>query len=120
MLWGVGNYSRFLRPGAVRVGVGRSDDVPLVERMKDGLAVSAYRAADGERAVAVAINQGIEGRTVRIAVEGDGPSVDAWQPYVTRESSIESRDRDLEPVQELSPDGTYTVPARSIVTFVGQ
>jgi hypothetical protein len=120
MLWGVGNYSRFLRPGAVRVGVNRSDDVPLVERMKDGLAVSAYRAADGERAVAVAINQGIEGRTVRLEVEGDGPSVDAWQPYVTRESSIESRDRDLEPVQELSPDGTYTVPARSIVTFVGR
>jgi len=119
MLWGVGNYSRFLRPGAVRVGMNRSDDVPLVDRLKDGLAVSAYRAADGERPVVVAINQGLEGRRIELAVEG-GPAVEVWQPYVTRGSNIESRDRSLEPVQEVPSDGVYTVPARSIVTFVGQ
>lgn len=119
MLWGMGNYSRFLRPGAVRVGVGRSDDGARVDRLKDGLAVSAYRSADADRAIAVAINQSNDGRTVRLTVE-DGPSVGTWQPYVTRGSSIEARDRDLEPVREFSSDETYTVPARSIVTFVGQ
>lgn len=119
LLWGLGNYSRFVRPGAVRVGIARSDETTLTERAKSGLLASAYRAAEGNRVIVVAINQGTKGADVRLNVEGLPSKVETWRPYVTRESSVSRLDRDLELVSDLGIEGTFTIPARSIVTFVG-
>jgi O-glycosyl hydrolase len=113
LLWGLGNYSYFLRPGAVRVGIHRSDEASRLERMRDGVMVSAYRSADGERAVVVAVNQNRQSRTMRLQVEGR-PRTEApqmWQPYVTSSTD------DLAPQPTVDRDSTLTVPPRSIVTF---
>lgn len=114
LLWGVGNYSHFLRPGAVRVGVSRSDDTSRLHRMKNGLTVSAYRAADDEHAVVVATNQASEARSMRLRMTGrpDADGGRVWRPYVT------SAAHDLAPRPAVEGDSTLTVPPRAIVTFI--
>ena len=81
--------------------------------------VSAYRSADEKRAIVVAVNQGTQARTIRLRVEGVPEGDRTWRPYVTRESSVSTLDRDLEPVSEVESEEPFTIPARSIVTFVG-
>ncbi|MFP4229369.1 MAG: glycoside hydrolase, partial [Salinivenus sp.] len=80
LLWGLGNYSRFLQPGSERVATERSDEAGPRETAQ-GLMVSAYRAADGERPVVVAVNQEQGERELNLGVEGRDVSM--WRPYVT-------------------------------------
>ena len=47
LLWALGNYSRFVRPGMVRIRCDIAPDQPLV----DGLLASAYQATGGDRVV---------------------------------------------------------------------
>ncbi len=110
LLWGLGNYSRFLQPGAERVAVERADEASP-EEAAQGLMVSAYRAADGERPVVVAVNQEQSERELDLSLAGR--DVSAWRPYVT------SSDEDLAPQAEHPAGETLPVPARSIVTYVG-
>ncbi len=110
LLWGLGNYSRFLQPGAVRLAVQRSDEA-APEEAAQGLMVSAYRAAEGETAVIVAVNQERDERTFYLEVKGHEAG-GAWQPYVTSASN------DLAPGEEQPQGDTLSVPGRSIVTFV--
>ena len=58
LMWTLGNFSRFVRPGAVRLDVEGQMEI-------DGLMLSAYRNTDGTLAI-VAINYGKEDRPVRI------------------------------------------------------
>lgn len=111
LLWGLGNYSRFLQPGTQRVAVRRSDEATSREAAQ-GLMVSAYRAVDGERPVVVAVNQEQSQRELHLSVEGRG-GVSGWRPYVT------SSGKNLAPQVERPAGDTLTVPARSIVTYVG-
>lgn len=113
-LWGLGNYSRFVRPGAVRVAVSRSDDTSRLDRMKSGLLVSAYRAADAPRPVVVAVNQSGNERGLQVRTDAlpDTAAVETWRPYVT------SSAYDLAPQPAVAADQTLTIPARSIVTIV--
>ena len=108
LLWGLGNYSRFLQPGAVRLAVQRSDEASP-EQAAQGLMVSAYRAAEGEKTVIVAVSQEREERSFRVQVNGRGAESE-WKPYVT------SASHDLAPGETQSD--TLSVPARSVVTFV--
>jgi len=119
LLWGLGNYSRFLRPGAVRVEVTRSDETTLLDRAKSGLLASAYQAADGERVVFVLVNQSGASKRVRLRAEESPVPIDTWQPYVTRESTVKALDRDLEPVSEIGRGDPVTIPPKSIVTLIG-
>ena len=75
--------------------------------------VSAYRSADEKRAIVVAVNQGTQARTIRLRVECTPEEDRTWRPYVTSEAT------DLAPRSAVHGDTTVTVPARSIVTFVG-
>jgi hypothetical protein len=82
--------------------------------MRDGLMVSAYRSADEKRAIVVAVNQATQARTIRLRVDGAPAEEDrTWRPYVTSGAT------DLAPRSSVHGDTTVTVPARSIVTFVG-
>lgn len=99
LLWALGNYSRFVRPGAVRYDVSGSED-PY------GLMLTAYRGTDG-RWVVVAINYSASQKDLRIDFS-DG-STPQWQCYRTSDTPGET----LKPVSD-----TGTVPPRSITTFV--
>ena len=111
LLWGLGNYSRFLQPGSKRVAVTRSDEAGPREAAQ-GLMVSAYRAANGGRPVVVAVNQEQSERELHVSVDGRD-DISTWKPYVT------SSGNDLAPQPGRPAGDTLTVPPRSIVTYVG-
>jgi O-glycosyl hydrolase len=115
LLWALGNFSRFLQPGAVRLHVSRDDGADPVDQAA-GLMVSAYRSADGRTPVVVAVNYGTAARPVLAEVAGvpvaDRPR--AWQPYVTDAS------RDLAPGAAVPAGQAAVVPPRSVVTLVGR
>ena len=102
LLWAMGNYSRFVRPEAVRYEVSGAED-PY------GLMVTAYRNKDG-RWVCVAINYGTDAKDFSLKTS-DGKRR-RWQAY--RTSDVEGEN--LKPVGEN--DGKMKLSARSVTTFV--
>lgn len=101
-LWAMANWSRFVRPGAVRVGASGS-----------GVRTSAFENADGAVAVQV-INSGGE-RTVTINVSGGDFQAATATAWVTDNS------RDCDQITasvDASGRVTGSVPSRSMVTFV--
>lgn len=110
LMWCMGNYSRFVRPGAVRYDVTALDSdgraVPDGETQPYGVMASAYRNADGSWVV-VAINYGEARRSFTIGgVEG------LWRMYRTSDTEGES----LKPVG--TTEGATVLPPRSVTTFV--
>ncbi len=97
-LWTMANYSRFVRPGATRVGASVEGD----------LRVSAYLAPDQKGVALVIINHG-EARLVRPVASGgrEARVVDAW---------VTSADLDLAR-RAPDPAGRVALPARSITTI---
>ncbi len=96
MLWALGHYARFLRPGSMRFALDGSD-------LEEGLLVTAWLDADG-REVAVIVNTQEEDEEIQL----DG-AVRQWT--VCRTSALEDMaDCGL-------ANDRYTVPARSISTL---
>lgn len=106
LLWALGNYSRFIRPGAIRYDVkGSSDFNPY------GVMCSAYRNQNGQW-VAVAINYSEQPQHFTLRLSDD--SILQWQMYRTSDHEGET----LLPVG--SSKGKTSLPPRSITTFVSQ
>lgn len=115
LLWVLGNYSRFIRPGSVRMSVKASDkdgrEIVEGDTEQRGLMCSAYQNAD-KRWVMVVINYADEARTFTFDV--NDAKVASWQGYRTSDRANE----DLLPVGKLNKREPVTVPARSVITFV--
>ena len=112
LMWTLGNFSRFVRPGAVRLDVQGPMEI-------DGLMLSAYRNTDGTLAI-VAINYGKQDRPVCINLQPQ-PSARRSQtsnlkpPTAYRTSDMEGED--LKNVGKVNLK-KITLPARSVTTFV--
>jgi O-glycosyl hydrolase len=99
-LWALGNWSRFLRPGARRIEAAGPADA--------GLAVSAFRNPD-RSVVAVIINRGEETQSMIEPRPGRNyRHMEAWET---------SEARDLERVYQGRPCG-LRLPSKSVTTFV--
>jgi hypothetical protein len=109
MLWAMGNFSRFIRPGMMRVGTSRSDGSKPREDVT-GLMVSSYVDAPHNIAVTVFVNWAPEGKAVELDFQG--MEIDSLIPYVT------SADDDLAPYALLTPSDQVEIPGWSIVTLV--
>jgi O-glycosyl hydrolase len=96
-LWVLGQWSRFVRPGFVRVEATASD-----ERIR----VSGFLSGDGKRLVCVLINPGEKA----IAAEVNGFQVKAMTVYVT------DGQRDLEKAE--MERGNLVLAAKSVTTLV--
>ena len=106
LLWTLGNYSRFIRPGAIRYEVkGSSDFNPY------GVMCSAYQNKNGQW-VAVAINYSEQPQHFTLRLSDD--SILQWQMYRTSDQEGET----LLPIG--SSKGNTSLPPRSITTFVSQ
>ncbi len=107
LLWALGNYSRFIRPGARRIRIaseeGDTDNL-------HGMLTSAYRNADG-KIVVVMINYTDSKQAVNLNVEDDKER--RYIPYVTSDREGD----DLRPDGVISDAEAYELPARSVVTF---
>jgi O-glycosyl hydrolase len=110
LLWALGNYSRFIRPGMKRIEVSRSDKASENDMAK-GLMVSAFVDTVKEKVVLVAVNYSDKEQTVSVnSVNFSSKSGKKYKIYETSQSN------DLS-FKGLTK-GKYSIPARSIITFV--
>lgn len=101
-LWAFANYSRFIRPGAIRIGATTSDPA---------LQVTAFRNTD-QSLVIVALNTAAQAMTVPIALPKMGRhSVVA---YVTDTTNDMSQQDALPITHDIF---STTLPARSLITY---
>lgn len=108
MLWALGHYSRFVRPGFRRIDLIGSD--PTFKTLLG----SAYLDPTSGDVVLVYVNLSDESQRVRWSMKIP-PGVRApgrFTPHVT------SADADLTPTASVSALEVFDVPARSIVTLV--
>jgi len=101
-LWAMAQWSRFVRPGAVRVGASGGPS---------GSKVSAFKNTDGK--IAVQVIAGTSAQTVTVKVSGlVAKKGSAWVTDNTRDLSVLT--------STLASDGTISasVPARAMVTFL--
>ncbi len=110
-LWTLGNFSRFVRPGAVRVGVSSPQADP---DDPDGLLVSAYLHEEARLVTCVLINLSEQPRPVRL----DVPGLRIVQNRVYLTSDAEGAK--LQPQAGTDPLTGYDVPARAVVTWLGR
>lgn len=105
MLWALGNYSRFVRPGAVRVAAEAAATAAGASPL-----VSAYRSADGKQLVTVIINDADAPASLRLVLAGR--KLGASQPYATSAAG------GLRPGAAVLAGQPLPVAPRSITTVV--
>jgi|GEM_PF-405036 O-glycosyl hydrolase len=113
MLWAMGNFSRFIRPGMKRIEVQRSDKAGAEDTVED-LMASAYWGKDEGVVVVVFVNRANEDRVVRL--DFVGADVASLIPYVTKGNSGGADN--LTAYRRLDPEDAVAIPARSVVTLV--
>lgn len=106
-LWALGNFSRFVRPGMVRIG--RTDEADYSKKQAYGLMASAYRSDDGKQVSVVFINYGETDVPVELSVDNLPVQPDQWKMFVTSETS------DLNFAGEMGC--SIVIPGRSVVTM---
>lgn len=109
-LWAVGNFSKFIRPGSLRIQYQGADD-------KYGLMASSYLDEANNRLVIVLINAGTDKKDVQIKVSGldSGKVITAFTPFVTSDDPGDN----LTQYASFEKDSTYIVKPRSVVTLIG-
>ena len=102
LMWALGNYSRFVRPGAVRVEAEIDDD---------DLLISAFRDEVNQAFTIVVVNSSLEDKPLRLVLEGfEKPLA---RPYITS-----TRDQHkLMPMQPVDLTRAFEMPGQSIITF---
>jgi O-glycosyl hydrolase len=103
-LWAFANYSRFVRPGAVRIGTSSANS---------NLETLAFRNANGSVAIVV-LNTATTAQTTSFSVAHTGASAPVAVPYLTDAANDTAPQH---PVDLHSDSFTTTVPPRSLVTY---
>lgn len=119
ILWSLGNYSRFIRPGAVRIALSG-----LSQEAGSGLLGSAYVHEEEQSMTAVLVNDSLEEKRVQLTLSGLGLKASVLRSYVTNEQLDLARGEDL--AADEAADGTAdgeqvfqaVIPAKSVVTLV--
>ena len=117
LMWALGNYSRFIRPGAVRKAIIAKDNqgkiIPEGDTDVTGLMCSAYQNTDGKE-VFVMINYAAEDKEFTF-YQHNG-IIKNWTIYRTSDKDGEN----LLPVGSIKNHEKVVIPARSIITLVTQ
>ena len=100
-LWAFAAYSRFIRPGAVRIGV---------DSEIEGLKVSAYRNADGTEVVEI-LNTSTDAVTT---------SIDMLHPTAYLTDSTHNLEKAPRIVSKHGPHTRLTLPPRSLTTLTSK
>jgi glucuronoarabinoxylan endo-1,4-beta-xylanase len=105
-LFVLGNYSKFVRPGYVRISA--------TETPASGVSVSAYYSSKDNRVVVVAINSNNSTVSQAFAVGTKFPVLKVT-PWVTDPSHDLARQT---PISQTDGSFTYTLSAQSVTSFV--
>lgn len=106
LFWAFGNFSRFVRPGMRRVGLGEGPPDLY------GLMGSAYLDSKGKKVIVVYVNEG-DKRQVEVAFEGrPGWKLRSIERFITSDAVGDDHRR------TVVEGTTVEIPARSVATFV--
>jgi len=105
--WVLGNFSKFVRPGFVRIGT--TINAPS---SYSGLRVSSYKDPNTGQLVVVAINTGVN--ALDISFSAPGFAGGALTPYITSISD------NLAQQPPVSLSSRTAIPGRSVVTYVSR
>jgi O-glycosyl hydrolase len=103
-LWAFANYSRFVRPGAIRVGAASTDG---------SLEATAFRNTNGSVAIVV-LNTATTAQTTSFSLFHTGARGGLAIPYLTDGTSATAAQA---PIPVVGGSFTATLPARSLVTY---
>lgn len=109
LLWVLGNYSLFVRPGMLRVDVPNQDELGSA----NDVMLTAYKDVQNKKLVVVAVNCGKSDQKYTFNLTKGTLKNDELTPYVTSENSNLKR-ANIQKVNAL------LIPAKSVVTFVGE
>jgi len=102
LLWTLGNYSRFIRPGAERISA---------EYENENLYLSAYIHEESGECIIVITNPLNEKQAVKLNLSGIDNGL--LKPYITSDS----QNHKLYPMKQLHSNRIFEVPPRSVITF---
>jgi O-glycosyl hydrolase len=109
MLWAVGNYSKFIRPGMVRVNASPKTNADPLEAA-NGMMISSYKNLSTNELVTVVINTNV--KKEKIEMTGVRFTNDKLKSYTTS-------DKDNLKARSVDFNGNVYVEPKSITTFVG-
>lgn len=111
LLWALGNYSRFIRPGSVMVKLTGASD-------KYGLLGSAFVTQSRDQLIIVFVNMSNSDKPVKISVTGldSNKAILSFTPFITSDRPGD----DLKEYPSFSAQESITIPSRSVVTLVGK
>jgi len=116
LMWTLGNYSRFIRPGATRLGVSSFNSKNKIVSEGDtdpySLMISAYNNKNN-LPIFVVINYSDKERTFELIWKGNTPV--EWIPYCTNNE----KGMNLQPLEKIKYGIEIKIPARSVITYVG-
>lgn len=104
MLWALGNYSRFIRPGYQRVSISSSKG----DTVNQNFLYSAYKDPATGNLVTVIVNSGVQ--PVTFSIKKGTTAVTGLKGYLTSDTS------ELQ-LQTITDGEAITLPARSIITL---
>jgi O-glycosyl hydrolase len=109
LLWAFGNYSLFVRPGMQRIDVPNQDELGAA----NDVMITAYKDAENKKLVIVAVNCGKSDQKYKFDLTKGTLKNNEVTPYVTSESYNLKR-------TAVQKSDAIEIPARSVVTFVGE
>jgi O-glycosyl hydrolase len=111
LLWAFGNFSRYIRPGSIRIKLSGAND-------KYGLLGSAFINAEKDNLVIIFVNMSNSDKSVLVDLSGldSNKKIYSYHPYITSDNSGD----DLKEYDLFSSDSVFNIPSRSIVTLVGE
>ncbi len=109
ILWTLGHWSRFVRPGWKRVELAGFDDV-------HGLMASAFVDPDANSVAMVFVNHSAKERRVKPGVKNldTNRSVTSWSRWITSDDPAHN----LAPLPAIAPEGECFIPAKSVITLI--
>ena len=117
LMWTLGNFSRFIRPGAIRIDIAEKEMTNTIEENSatnpTELMLSAYKNED-KSIIVVAINYSNEAKTIQLKI--DEPNLKSWIPYLTND--VQENNLNLQKKQLAN--NALLIPAKSVITFVSE
>ena len=112
LLYTLGQYSRFVRPGMKRVEAKRSDNLSVVDALKNDM-YSSYINEATQQVVIIATNSRTVKRPFTFKVENISGNTDLeFTPYVTSEGD------NMKAYPKIKEGDVFKIPPLSVVTFV--
>lgn len=109
LLWALGNYSLFVRPGMLRVAIPNQDDLSAATDVM----LTAYKDVENKKLVIVAVNSSNSNQKYKFNFTKERLKKNEMIPYTTSENLDLKRGK----VQKID---NLEIPAKSVVTFVGE